>query len=58
MDEKMIEKTIIEEMILKHKNCRMPHDVDGHKLSCLVMILAEIKGENPVKIAKEIGLIV
>jgi len=53
----MIEKTKVEKMILKHKHCRMPHDVDGHKISCLIMILAELRGENPIKVGKDIGVI-
>ncbi len=54
----MIEINKFEEIIKKHKDCRHPHHVKGGVyLSCLVMVLAEVKEQNPIITAKELGVI-
>ena len=54
----MIEISKVQKIIEEHKFCRSPHlQESGYCFSCLVMVLAEIKGEKPEIIAKEIGVI-
>lgn len=44
------------QQILKHKDCRQPHNVGGNYVSCLIMILAEITKEAPWDLVKKLNV--